>query len=277
MPPKKRRVTVDSPTTDDTQESTDTAVLLEVCCDSVASCVAAAQGGAHRIELCTGLVDGGVTPSIGLIRAAVAATPLPVMVLIRPRGGDFVYSEAEVSVMQYDIAQASLVGAKGVVIGALTAEGDMDVKTVKSLLQTAKKSGMSCTFHRWVQCRVCACVCVCVCASVVCVYMYIPMQTAFNSCHSCREHGHPLCGETVANVRDTHTDVSCCLRCSAIDMARDPLAVVQACMDCGIDRILTSGGSNDAVRMSSASAVPSLIVWFLLTIVESVATRYETD
>ena len=94
--------------------------------DSPAGAVAAADGGAHRVELCSALFEGGVTPSAGLIAATVAAAPIAVHVLIRPRGGDFIYDRYEVDAMLRDIDVAVAAGARGVVLGALTPDGDVD-------------------------------------------------------------------------------------------------------------------------------------------------------
>ena len=121
-------------------------IPLEICVDSLASCQAAHVGGASRLELCSGLLDGGVTPSYGLIGAALAATPLPVNVLIRPRPGDFVYSEEEVAVMTADIMACKLLGVNGVVIGCLDANGRIHRAQLRELMAAAK--GMSVTFHR---------------------------------------------------------------------------------------------------------------------------------
>ena len=130
----------------------DTHVVVEVCCDSVTSCRTAASAGAGRIELCSALVDGGVTPSAGLTAAAVAAAgpAVPVVVLIRPRAGDFVYDDDEVDVMVRDIAAAASGGAKGVVIGALDRDGAPDVAALKKLTGAASAHGLGCTFHRCV-------------------------------------------------------------------------------------------------------------------------------
>lgn len=121
-------------------------IALEICVDSLASCQAAHAGGASRLELCSALVDGGVTPSYGLIGAALAATPLPVNVLIRPRPGDFVYSADEVSVMQADIMACKLLGVNGVVIGCLDTNGRIHRQQLRELMAAAK--GMAVTFHR---------------------------------------------------------------------------------------------------------------------------------
>ena len=121
-------------------------IALEICVDSLASCQAAHAGGASRLELCSGLVDGGVTPSYGLIGAALAVTPLPVNVLIRPRPGDFVYSDDEVAVMKADIMACKLLGVNGVVIGCLDAKGRIHRAQLRELMAAAR--GMAVTFHR---------------------------------------------------------------------------------------------------------------------------------
>lgn len=118
---------------------------LEVCVGTLRSACAARDGGAQRVELCSGLGEGGLTPSAGLIRQVVALG-IPVQVLIRPRGGDFLYTPAEVSIMEYDVRQAVALGAHGVVIGALTREGDVDVDVCQRLVAAAQ--GHSVTFHR---------------------------------------------------------------------------------------------------------------------------------
>lgn len=121
-------------------------MLLEVCVDSAAGAVAAAEGGAHRVELCSALFEGGVTPSAGLIAATVAAAPIDVHVLIRPRGGDFIYDRYEVDAMLRDIDVAVEAGARGVVLGALTPDGDVDAPLCERLVAAA--AGRSVTFHR---------------------------------------------------------------------------------------------------------------------------------
>ncbi len=120
--------------------------ILEVCCGDIESVLAANAGGAGRIELCSALSDGGVTPSAGLIMRAVEASDIPVNVLIRPRGGDFLYNADEVAIMIDDINMARSLDAHGVVIGALTSDGLIDLDTVARLKEAA--GGMSVTFHR---------------------------------------------------------------------------------------------------------------------------------
>lgn len=121
-------------------------LLVEACVDSVASSLAAERGGAARLELCDALFDGGTTPSAGMIAACKAAVSIPVFVMIRPRGGGFVYSDAERDVMRRDVAVARELGADGVVIGGLRPDCVVDVALVRSLVAEAR--GLPVTFHR---------------------------------------------------------------------------------------------------------------------------------
>lgn len=119
--------------------------LLEICVDDVAGLESAVVGGADRIELCSALGSGGLTPSRGFMSVAARA-PIPVFALIRPRAGGFIYSEAEVSVMEADIAAARDAGLAGVVIGAATADGSLDQHAIRTLAQAAQ--GLDLTLHR---------------------------------------------------------------------------------------------------------------------------------
>lgn len=122
-------------------------MILEICADSIASVRAAAAGGAGRVELCSALGDGGVTPSVGLMRAARRVEGLKMHVLIRPRGGDFVYDADETECMIADIKAALECGADGVVIGALKPDGSIDTATCRRLVEAARGCG-NITFHR---------------------------------------------------------------------------------------------------------------------------------
>lgn len=124
------------------------AVELEVCVDSVTSALAAAEAGATRLELCAGLAVGGLTPSIGTFLAIQKrSSSLPVMVLVRPRAGDFCYTPEEVEAMETDIGLFRQHRASGLVLGALTREGDVDVPTCQRLLAAAGPEADT-TFHR---------------------------------------------------------------------------------------------------------------------------------
>ena len=120
---------------------------IEICANSVESAVKAQEGGAYRVELCAGIPEGGNTPSFGEIRMArqlLQETKLHV--IIRPRGGDFLYTHLEQEIMLHDIKVARQLGADGVVFGCLTAEGEVDVPAMKKLMNAV--GDMNVTFHR---------------------------------------------------------------------------------------------------------------------------------
>lgn len=154
--------------------------MLEICCFSLQSCLTAEQAGAGRIELCGGMFEGGTTPSAGLLQLAIQQTNIPIYCMIRPRGGDFCYSNLEFEVMQQDILFAKNQEAKGVVFGILLPDGSIDKTRTKALVALAKP--MKVTFHR------------------------------------------------------------------AFDMAQNPLQALEDIIDCGCERILTSGQKNTAIE-----------------------------
>ncbi|MCE7068826.1 MULTISPECIES: copper homeostasis protein CutC [unclassified Dyadobacter] len=121
-------------------------MTIEVCAYSLESCINAQAGGAGRIELCGGLGEGGTTPSAGLIELVRQHIDIDIFVMIRPRGGDFVYDIFEEEIMRKDIDLAKKLGANGVVLGILTSDGQVDVTRTKSLVEHAKP--MKVTFHR---------------------------------------------------------------------------------------------------------------------------------
>jgi copper homeostasis protein len=121
-------------------------VIIEVAVESAEAAVAAADAGGQRIELCANLTEGGTTPSAGTIAATLSRVRVPVFVMVRPRGGDFLYSDIELDVMLRDIEAARAAGAHGIVTGALTADGSVDVARTRQLVEAARP--LPVTFHR---------------------------------------------------------------------------------------------------------------------------------
>jgi copper homeostasis protein len=121
---------------------------VEVCAGCIQSVIEAEKGGASRVELCDNLFEGGTTPSAAMIETACRLATIPVYVMIRPRGGDFLYSDIEFEIMKRDIFFAKEYGAAGIVIGLLTPEGAVDERRTKELVVIAKDLGMGATFHR---------------------------------------------------------------------------------------------------------------------------------
>lgn len=120
--------------------------VLEIPAFSIRSAIAATELGANRIELCANPLEGGTTPSTGTLTELKNRYAIPVFVMIRPRGGDFVWTEEEVRVMEHDIAAMGTCSADGFVFGALTRDKDVDTETCGRLIHAA--SGKPCTFHR---------------------------------------------------------------------------------------------------------------------------------
>jgi copper homeostasis protein len=120
--------------------------VVEVCAFSLESCLAAELGGAKRVELCASLYEGGTTPSVGLIKMVKQKTSLEIHAMIRPRGGDFCYSDDEILVMQEDIRMAKAFGCDGVVLGILQEDGRVNIAQTKAMVELAKP--MQTTFHR---------------------------------------------------------------------------------------------------------------------------------
>ena len=120
--------------------------MLEICCFSLESCLIAQKSGANRIELCGGMFEGGTTPSAGLISLARQNLAIQLYVMIRPRGGDFCYSETEFEVMKADIQTAKNLGADGVVFGILNPDGSIDKTRTTALVKLANP--LKTTFHR---------------------------------------------------------------------------------------------------------------------------------
>lgn len=120
--------------------------IVEVCCFSLESCIAAQKSGAKRIELCASLYEGGTTPSAGLIQVAKQRVNIEIHAMIRPRGGDFCYSDDEISVMQTDIRMAKAFGCEGVVLGILQKDGRINIEQTRAMVDLAKP--MQVTFHR---------------------------------------------------------------------------------------------------------------------------------
>lgn len=121
-------------------------VLIEVCLESVESVLEAQKGGADRVELCSDLFEGGLTPTIGTLKTAKKLSSIKINCMIRPRGGDFCYSDYEFEVMKQDLLALKEVGADGFVFGILKPNGTIDEKRTKELIDLARP--LPVTFHR---------------------------------------------------------------------------------------------------------------------------------
>ena len=121
-------------------------MIREICIDSIDGARAAAAAGADRVELCAALLEGGITPSLGTIRGARTIGGIKLMVMIRPRGGDFLFDDDEFTAMEADIDAAKAEGADGIVIGLLNPDGTIDADRTARLIARARP--LSVTFHR---------------------------------------------------------------------------------------------------------------------------------
>ena len=120
--------------------------ILEICCYSVESAIEAQNKGANRIELCDNYSEGGTTPSYGSIQLAVNKLNIPINVIIRPRGGDFLYSDVEYEIIKLDIAILKKMKINGIVIGFIKSNGDIDTERTREIVELAKP--LEVTFHR---------------------------------------------------------------------------------------------------------------------------------
>jgi copper homeostasis protein len=123
-------------------------INLEVCANTLTSALAAQEGGAIRVELCDNLGEGGTTPSYGQIKLARKLLHIKLYVLIRPREGDFLYSDTEFEIMKADVQSCIDIGCDGVVTGILNPDGSIDIKRCAELVKMATDKGLGVTFHR---------------------------------------------------------------------------------------------------------------------------------
>lgn len=123
-------------------------IRLEVCANSIDSALAAQEGGAFRVEFCDNLADGGTTPSLAQIQLAKNLLTIQLYVIIRPRGGDFLYNDLEFEIMKSEIDMCGKSGCDGVVIGILNADGTVDTNRCSQLIYIARQYSMGVTFHR---------------------------------------------------------------------------------------------------------------------------------
>lgn len=121
-------------------------MIIEICTNGITSSLNAQKGGANRIELCDNLLEGGTTPSLGMIEIVKKQLSIDVFVMIRPRGGDFLYSDLEFEIMKNDILHCKERGVEGVVFGILNSDGTIDKQRTLSLIEIARP--MQVTFHR---------------------------------------------------------------------------------------------------------------------------------
>ncbi len=121
-------------------------MIKEACVGSIQEAILAEKNGANRIELCDNLIEGGTTPSYGCMKVALKSLNIPIFPMIRPRGGNFCYTKEEIETMKEDILMAKKLGIPGVVFGALTSNGELDIPNLQYLMEAAKP--MQTTFHK---------------------------------------------------------------------------------------------------------------------------------
>lgn len=121
-------------------------LLVEICVENLDGLLAAESGGADRAELCSSLMEGGLTPSYGTVKEAIRRAGIPFFAMVRPRGGDFLYSDIEFATMLEDVAMMRELGVPGVVFGCLTREGDIDESRMSTLVAAARPMKVTC--HR---------------------------------------------------------------------------------------------------------------------------------
>ncbi len=120
--------------------------VIEICVEGIDGLIAAQEAGADRVELCASLLEGGLTPSLGTVRVALDRATIPFHVIVRPRGGDFLYSDAEFASMVQDVNALREIGVAGVVVGCLTADGAIDEGRMRTLVDAAGPLNVTC--HR---------------------------------------------------------------------------------------------------------------------------------
>jgi len=120
-------------------------IKLEACVGDINGAVEAEKKGANRIELCSNLLEGGITPSHGIIKSAKKLLSIPINVMIRPRGGNFIYNQVEAEVMKNDIEECRKIGVKGIVVGVLNEELEIDKETLNYIIKD--RGAMEVTFH----------------------------------------------------------------------------------------------------------------------------------
>jgi copper homeostasis protein CutC len=228
-------------------------MIIEICCDGIEAAKKAVEAGAKRIELCSDLSIGGITPPYSEIEEAAAKLGTAVNVLVRPRGGDFVYNEAEIEKMLREIAFCGGAGVNGVVIGALTTEGKIDVPLCREFVSMARSYGLEITFHRAIDEAIAKALSL-VPGTEIPQSSESPQHTGPCSIHSLA-HGTEI---PQSSESPQHMDP-----CSTLSLAPDPKnlqspeelspavlgaikEVLEDVFNLGVERILSSGGAPDA-------------------------------